>query len=170
VLVFTFVDTILGKGTLVSSNQGLCYFSFYHDLTGVKRWLSAHFPKNNGLTMAPVFPCLVDATRQLNEYLAGQRHDFTFPLDLKGTGFQIGAWQALLGVPYGATTTYSELAMAIGRPRAARAIGNAMRANPVPVFVPCHRVLPANNSLGGYGGGQELKRWLLQLEGVSVKC
>lgn len=110
----------------------------------------------------------VDLT-QLPEYLAGERTSFDLPLDLMGTPFQHRCWQALLEIPFGETCTYSELARAIGMAAgAARAVGRANGANPVPLIVPCHRVV-ASAGLGGYAGGLDLKRRLLGLEGVSVR-
>jgi len=104
------------------------------------------------------------AARQLEEYFAGRRRAFDLPLDLGGTDFQRRVWDALLGIPFGETRTYSELARAIGAPKAVRAVGAANGANPVAIIVPCHRVIASDGSLGGYGGGLELKRRLLALE------
>jgi methylated-DNA-[protein]-cysteine S-methyltransferase len=103
--------------------------------------------------------------QQLTEYFAGQRQTFTIPLNLKGTEFQLAVWNELLRVPYGDTITYAELARRIGRPAAIRAVGAANGANPIPVIVPCHRVIGSNGTLTGYGGGIERKQWLLALEG-----
>lgn len=102
---------------------------------------------------------------ELREYFAGRLREFTFPLAPKGTPFQLAVWNALLEIPYGATTSYSDLALRIGKPSAARAVGAANGANPIPVIIPCHRVIGANGSLTGYGGGIERKQWLLALEG-----
>jgi methylated-DNA-[protein]-cysteine S-methyltransferase len=102
---------------------------------------------------------------ELSEYFAGKRRTFTIPLAPKGTPFQLAVWNALLEIPYGATTSYSELAFRIGKPSAVRAVGAANGANPIPVIIPCHRVIGANGSLTGYGGGIERKQWLLALEG-----
>ncbi|MDI3316991.1 MAG: methylated-DNA--[protein]-cysteine S-methyltransferase [Bacillota bacterium] len=103
------------------------------------------------------------AAAQLQEYFSGRRQRFDLPLDLRGTPFQLQVWQELLRLPFGETVTYAQLAARVGRPRAARAVGGAMAANPVPLLVPCHRVV-AEAGLGGYGGGLELKRRLLRLE------
>ncbi len=106
------------------------------------------------------------AARQLDEYFAGQRREFELPLDLAGTSpFRQQVLQQLLQVPYGEVVTYGELALLCGMPRAARAVGGAMRANPLPVVIPCHRVLPCSGGLGGFGGRPELKRQLLEIEG-----
>ena len=102
--------------------------------------------------------------RELNDYLAGRLRRFTVPLDLQGTVFQREAWHHVLEIPYGCTQTYSEVATAMGRPHGARAVGAANGANPVPILVPCHRLVGASGDLTGYGGGIALKRWLLRLE------
>lgn len=104
-------------------------------------------------------------TRELSEYFAGKRRGFTFELAPKGTPFQLAVWNELLRIPYGSTISYAELARRIGRPSAVRAVGAANGANPIPVIIPCHRVIGANGTLTGYGGGLERKQWLLALEG-----
>ena len=103
--------------------------------------------------------------QQLSEYFAGKRQAFDLPLALHGTEFQLAVWNELLRVPYGETITYGELARRIGRPSAIRAVGAANGANPIPVIVPCHRVIGSNGTLTGYGGGIERKQWLLAHEG-----
>jgi methylated-DNA-[protein]-cysteine S-methyltransferase len=102
--------------------------------------------------------------RELVEYLAGARRKFDFPIDLRGTPFEMEVWTALQNIPYGSTVTYGELATRLGRPGAARAVGSANGRNPIPIVVPCHRVIAAGGKLGGYGGGLTLKRQLLDLE------
>jgi len=102
--------------------------------------------------------------RELNEYLEGRLRCFRGPLDLRGTAFQREVWSHVLEIPYGTTRAYSEVARAMGRPLAARAVGAANGANPVPILVPCHRLVGASGDPTGYGGGIALKRWLLQLE------
>ncbi len=101
---------------------------------------------------------------ELEEYFAGRRRRFDMPLDLRGTDFQKRCWQALLDIPYGETRTYAEIARAVGRPQAFRAVGMANHSNPVAIVVPCHRVIASNGTLCGYGGGLELKAKLLELE------
>jgi len=93
---------------------------------------------------------------------------FELPLDLRGTEFQRAVWQALLEIPYGETRSYAEIARQVGQPNAVRAVGAANGANPIPIVVPCHRVIGRDGSLTGYGGGLDKKVFLLQLEGVDV--
>jgi len=104
---------------------------------------------------------------ELEEYFAGRRRAFTFPLDLRGTDFQLACWRALLAIPYGETRTYADIARAIGKPRAFRAVGMANNRNPVAIVVPCHRVIASDGTLCGYGGGLDIKRKLLELEGAA---
>jgi O-6-methylguanine DNA methyltransferase len=103
---------------------------------------------------------------QLEEYFAGKRREFTFPLDLRGTEFQLACWRALLQIPYGETRTYADIARAVGRPQGFRAVGMANNRNPIAIVVPCHRVIASDGTLCGYGGGLDIKRTLLQLEGA----
>ncbi len=105
------------------------------------------------------------AVQQLEEYFAGQRKQFEVPLVLRGTSFQVSVWKALLQIPYGETRSYGDIARAIGRDRAVRAVGQANRANPIPVIIPCHRVVGSNGTLTGYAGDQvHLKQYLLEHE------
>ena len=110
---------------------------------------------------------LQEAMDQLRRYLAGTPLQFTCPLDLRGTPFQLAVWNALFRIPYGKTRSYTEIAREIGYPKAVRAVGAANGANPVAIIVPCHRVIGSNGALTGYGGGLPTKKWLLALEGVS---
>jgi O-6-methylguanine DNA methyltransferase len=103
---------------------------------------------------------------ELQEYFAGDRREFRFPLDLRGTDFQIACWRALLAIPYGETRTYADIARAVGRPQGFRAVGMANNRNPIAIVVPCHRVIASDGTLCGYGGGLDVKRKLLQLEGA----
>jgi len=105
-----------------------------------------------------------NAKAQLDEYFAGERSAFDLELDLRGSAFQRAVWDALLEIPYGETRSYGEIARRIGRPDRARAVGAANGSNPVSIVVPCHRVIGADGSLTGYGGGLERKRWLLEHE------
>lgn len=102
----------------------------------------------------------------LEEYFRGGRVTFDVPMDLRGTEFQMMVWGAISRVPYGGLSSYGRIAEEIGRPRAVRAVGNAVGANPLPIVIPCHRIIRADGGLGGYGGGRDLKLYLLALEGV----
>jgi methylated-DNA-[protein]-cysteine S-methyltransferase len=112
----------------------------------------------------PEHPILRKTVQQLDEYFAGSRPSFDLPLDLEGTRFQLAAWRSLTEIPFGATTTYGRQAAALGIPRAARAVGAANGANPVCIVLPCHRVVGADGSLTGFGGGLAVKQWLLDHE------
>lgn len=109
-------------------------------------------------------PLLAEGAGQLEEYFAGRRQRFDLPLTLKGTPFQQKVWRALLDIPYGQTRTYGDIARAVDCPRGFRAVGMANNRNPVPILVPCHRVVGADGALVGYAGGLELKAALLALE------
>lgn len=113
-------------------------------------------------------PLLDAAEAQLREYFAGERRTFDLPLAPHGTAFQQRVWAALRAIPYGETRTYGELAAAIDSPNASRAVGMANHRNPIPIIIPCHRVIGANGTLTGYAGGLEVKRKLLALEGINI--
>lgn len=111
-------------------------------------------------------PTLSAAARQLDEYFAGRRRSFELPLAAQGTDFQRQVWQALAEIPYGELRSYRDIARGIGRDKAVRAVGAANGRNPLPIVVPCHRVIGSNGTLTGFAGGLEVKRQLLQLEGA----
>ena len=104
--------------------------------------------------------------RELEEYFSAQRREFTLPLDLRGTDFQLACWRALLAIPYGETRSYASIARSVGKPKAFRAVGMANNRNPLAIVVPCHRVIASDGTLCGYGGGLDMKRKLLELEGA----
>jgi methylated-DNA-[protein]-cysteine S-methyltransferase len=107
---------------------------------------------------------LRDASQQLREYFKGKRQSFDLPLDARGTEFQKSVWAALRDIPYGQTRSYADIAIAIGKPTACRAVGSANNKNPIAILIPCHRVIGAGGGLAGYAGGLEIKRLLLELE------
>lgn len=109
-------------------------------------------------------PLLQEAKKQLEEYFAGNRREFDLPISLHGTDFQQKVWNALRAIPYGTTLSYGEVAAKIGNPKASRAVGGANNKNPIMIIVPCHRVIGANGSLVGFGGGLSAKEYLLALE------
>jgi methylated-DNA-[protein]-cysteine S-methyltransferase len=131
-------------------------------LTGV--WFHA----KGGLTEGRITGILGDTRRQLDEYFERKRTVFELPLAPSGTAFQLECWRALQEIPYGSTWTYAELASRIGRPDAVRAVGSANGANPIPIIIPCHRVIGSNGKLVGFGGGIETKQRLLELEGARL--
>lgn len=112
----------------------------------------------------PCTPLLEQCQRQLTDYFAGQLTVFDLPLCAVGTPFRMRVWAELQKIPYGETISYGELARRIGAPNACRAVGGANHHNPISIIIPCHRVISADGSLGGYGGGVEMKRWLLEME------
>jgi methylated-DNA-[protein]-cysteine S-methyltransferase len=113
-------------------------------------------------------PLLREAVRQLTAYFEGSLREFDLPLDMVGTEFQKRVWRELLHIPYGEICSYRDIAEAIGAPQAVRAVGAANGANPIPIVVPCHRVIGASGKLTGYGGGLPLKKRLLDLEGCNM--
>src|ERR1700687_1405506 len=144
----------VGPLTLVSSARGLVALEF-----GAAR---VKDPRHTGLVQSD--EKLAPYRRELEKYFAGKLRDFTVPLDLRGTDFQMRCWHALLKIPYGETRTYADQARAVGRPKAFRAVGSANHDNPIAIIVPCHRVIASDGTLGGYGGGLALKQQLLDLE------
>ena len=114
-------------------------------------------------------PLFEMARRQLEEYFAGYRQNFDLPLDPGGTDFQRRVWRTLLDIPYGKAISYKELAQRVDRPKGFQAVGQANGKNPLPILIPCHRVIAADGSLGGYSGGLDRKRFLLDLEGIPYK-
>ena len=113
-------------------------------------------------------PLLEAGKQQLLEYMAGQRKEFDLPLNPQGTPFQKKVWAALRAIPYGQTRSYQDIAQAVDCPRGFQAVGMANRSNPIPILIPCHRVIGADGSLGGYAGGLMMKQSLLHIEGVCL--
>lgn len=129
----------------------------------VRLWLPGPHP-DAAPAVEKETPLLNEAFRQLREYAEGKRKDFDLPLGPQGTAFLRKVWEELRRVPYGKTASYKEIAERIGRPGACRAVGQANHRNPIAIFIPCHRVIAADGTLGGYGGGLDMKRRLLDLE------
>ena len=168
----TIVRSPVGQLFLAASDRGLVALEFDARLPSQQtirpnprdlrverqKGASVHFEESQAAMRAYV--------RELEEYFAGERRQFSFPLDLRGTDCQLACWRALLAIPYGETRTYGDIARAIGRPRGFRAVGMANNRNPVAIVVPCHRVIASDGTLCGYGGGLDVKRRLLELEGA----
>ena len=129
--------------------------------TACEAWAKRWYPTAR---IVPDTERLRGVSGELNAYLAGDLRQFTLPVDLRGTAFQLAVWRGLQLIPYGETHSYAQLAAGIGRPRSVRAVGAANGANPVPIIVPCHRVIGSSGRLVGYGGGLDLKERLLALE------
>ena len=149
------VDSAVGPLFLAASNQGLVRLEFEARMQRLNPRTIQLRESESGLE-----PYL----RELHEYFDGERRQFSFPLDLRGTEFQLACWHALLRIPYGETCSYRDIARAIGHPQACRAVGMANNRNPIAIVVPCHRVIASSGSLCGYGGGLDLKRKLLDME------
>ncbi len=159
------VDTPIGVLHIVATPKGVAQVDFVSTKQG-----RAQSKKTSPTPAAKQARAhIANALRQIREYFSGRRSDFDLPLDLHGTPNQQMVWQGLLEIPYGKTLSYGELAEKIGAPRAARAVGTACGRNPVPVIVPCHRVIGSTGGLHGYGGGLWRKKLLLELEGVLPK-
>lgn len=157
-LYYSRMESTIGPLVIGVSEKGLALIEFDRgDFPKSKLSQSAYWEESPGKTSAVV--------EELDEYFEGKRREFTVPLDLHGTEFQKKCWQALLRIPYGKTRTYAQIAKTVGCPRGFRAVGMANHDNPVPIIVPCHRVLASDGTLGGYGGGLDVKRKLLELEG-----
>lgn len=158
-------ETPIGALLLATTPAGLCRVAFDPDPEEVQEQLARRFGARVLRSSRPLDP----VRRELDDYFEGRRREFDVRLDLRAVGeFARAVLAELARVPYGQTTTYGTLAERTGRPRAARAVGTVMNRNPVPIVLPCHRVVGSTGSLVGYGGGLERKEVLLRLEGVSL--
>jgi O-6-methylguanine DNA methyltransferase len=156
------IDSPIGALRFASSGRGLAFLELPHASgRGLAGWLGRCLP---GARCREDAAANRRAAEQVLEYLEGRRTAFDLPLDLRGTEFQLRVWAALRGIPYGETRSYQEVARALQRPRAVRAVGSANGANPLPLVIPCHRVVASDGKLGGYGGGLALKAKLLAME------
>jgi methylated-DNA-[protein]-cysteine S-methyltransferase len=151
---YAYCDGLLGKMLLVGDERGLRSINF----PASKRAEQLQTEWREDLAG------FAEAIRQLRAYFAGELTEFDLPLAFEGTEFQLRVWQSLRGIPYGETISYGQLATRLGNPKASRAVGLANGSNPIPIIVPCHRVIGSNGSLVGYGGGLENKKALLALE------
>lgn len=161
-------DSPIGPLFLAASGRGLVALEFDARLPGQQsiRPNPPHLrEEKKAFAFEDSAPLMRPYLDELEEYFAGDRREFGFPLDLRGTEFQLACWRALLAIPYGETRTYADIARAVGKPHAFRAVGMANNRNPIAVVVPCHRVIASDGTLCGYGGGLDVKRKLLELEG-----
>lgn len=155
---YTYIDTPVGRLTLIASDEGLAAIMWENDNPN-----RVH-PKAD--IRNDEHPVLQETTTQLQEYFSGQRNSFSVALDPIGTAFQKEVWNALSTIPYGETRSYLQIANQIGNPKAVRAVGAANGRNPISIIVPCHRVIGTSGALTGFAGGLETKAALLSLEGV----
>ncbi len=166
-VIFSYeINSPVGKLRLLSSEKGLCYIGLSRQSDGgienfIKKWFPDAIIRNGGAVNK-------EAARQIKAYFNGRLRKFTVKLDLHVKGFYGKVLQKVRAIPYGKTRTYGEIAAALGNPGAARAVGGANRSNPIPIIIPCHRVVAANG-LGGYSGGPDIKAKLLEHEGVYLK-
>jgi methylated-DNA-[protein]-cysteine S-methyltransferase len=153
--VFTEVESPIGPLTVVAERGAV---------VAIEMRPAARSAAAEGAARVDEDGTLTEARRQLDAYFAGDLRSFSLPLEPRGTPFQLSVWRTLERIPYGDTASYGDIAAAIGAPRASRAVGAANGANPIPIVVPCHRVIGRDGTLTGYGGGLERKRTLLALE------
>ncbi|MFP6807055.1 MAG: methylated-DNA--[protein]-cysteine S-methyltransferase [Pseudomonadales bacterium] len=151
---YRYISTPIGELLLAGKDKGLVYIGFPNGKGKVK-------PEGDWIEKSDCFP---EASKQLHEYFRGERRMFNLKLAPHGTPFQLEVLDALLKVPYGQTCTYGDIASSIGRAKAVRAVGAANGRNPLPIVIPCHRVIGASGSLTGFGGGLDVKKFLLNLE------
>jgi O-6-methylguanine DNA methyltransferase len=165
----TTITSAIGPLFLAASLQGLVALEFDARLPGQQsiRPNPRDFrDEKKGFTFEESARAMKPYLIELQEYFASERREFSFPLDLRGTDFQLACWRALLAIPYGETRSYADIARAVGKPNAFRAVGMANNRNPIAIVVPCHRVIASDGGLCGYGGGLDVKRKLLELEGA----
>jgi O-6-methylguanine DNA methyltransferase len=168
ILVTTRFASPIGPLRLIASDRGTLWLRLprvnnKESLVEAKRWSEKHFP-GAVLRQDTQADCLREARSQLLEYLNGERTSFSISLDLRCTLFQRAVYEILESIPYASVLSYGQVAAKLGKPAASRAVGNACGANPLALFIPCHRVVASNGGLGGFGGGLPLKRKLLALE------
>lgn len=157
-------DSGLGVIGIASTEKGVCKIALpAESREGFFEWLRTHFGPQNVIEDKSKNEGVL---AELESYLAGELREFRSPLDPQGTEFQMKVWREVRAIPYGTTRSYQDIAERIGHPRAYRAVGTANGANPIPIIVPCHRVIGQNGSLTGYGGGLAMKERLLRLEGA----
>ncbi|AVX30124.1 MULTISPECIES: methylated-DNA--[protein]-cysteine S-methyltransferase [unclassified Carboxydocella] len=155
----------IGPLVLVSTEKGLCRLVLPGEgQATLLNWLNRKWTEE--IVVERNLKVHQQAIEQLGAYFAGELQQFDLPLDVSGSPFQLQVWQELQKIPYGETRTYQEIATNIGKPRAVRAVGQANNRNPIPVIIPCHRVIGKSGALVGYGGGLEVKLYLLGLEGA----
>lgn len=159
-IYYTIIDSIIGKIKIAFSKKGIVRLSFPNE--SIEKFIN--ILNNNYNNIVKVDHSPIDYEDKIDKYLKGELKEFNIPVILKGTEFQIQVWDELRKIPYGETRTYKEIAIAIQRKKAYRAIGQACNKNPIPLIVPCHRVIGSSGALIGFGGGIKLKERLLRME------
>ncbi|ADU29620.1 methylated-DNA--[protein]-cysteine S-methyltransferase [Evansella cellulosilytica] len=168
-IYYSEMNSPIGILTIGSSSLGICFIYFgsiKRTCSNIETWLKKRFVNAE---LVEDGEKLATAIQQLDEYFKGERTDFDLPLDLIGTKFQTLVWNKVKDVAYGTTKSYKQIAAEIGSPKAVRAIGGANNQNPIPIIIPCHRVIGSNGSMVGYGGGLDKKEFLLRHEGAIQK-
>ncbi|MFW6115465.1 MAG: methylated-DNA--[protein]-cysteine S-methyltransferase [Chloroflexota bacterium] len=161
-VVYARLDSPVGRVWVAATEMGVCKISLGSEHSGAfLTWLSQHIGPGQAYEDAEL---MTVAMAQLEEYFSGTRRAFDLPLDVHGTTFQRAVWSQVSRIPYGATASYGDIAQLVGKPKASRAVGAALGANPLPIVVPCHRVIGSDGSLVGFGAGLETKETLLQME------
>lgn len=153
---YSYMESPIGRIMLARDSRGLARIEF--ESNGERARPDRSWVEDDA--------AFADVQTQLGEYFGGRRRGFTIELAPQGTPFQLAVWRALLEIPYGTTSTYRAIAERIGRPNATRAVGTANGSNPLPIVIPCHRVIGSDGSLTGYGGGTRIKQALLEIEGI----
>ncbi len=167
-IVYGCLDTPIGQMLAAASPEGLCRLCLPGETRdGFFEWINKNY--SQAVVAEGSNDVIQSAEEQMGEYFKGSRKVFALELDLKGTVFQRSVWQILLQIPYGSTMSYKEVAAALDNPAAVRAVGQANNRNPIPIIVPCHRVIGHDGKLVGYGGGLDIKSDLLALEGIKVR-
>jgi O-6-methylguanine DNA methyltransferase len=161
-IYYTGLETPMGIMWAAASENGLVQFQISGNKEGLMKELRGHI-KAEYIEDSSKFK---ELKAQLDQYFQGEKLIFKVPLDMRGTSFQVDVWKAIYSIPNGKLSSYGRIAKQIGRPKAVRAVGNAVGDNPMSLIVPCHRVVASDGGLGGFGGGLELKRRLLVYEGI----
>lgn len=165
-IAYARLESQIGTVWVASTEEGICKVSLGRGRSGAFfSWLSEHIGPREPREEPDV---MAFALSQLHEYFSGARQTFDLPLDVRGTTFQRAVWSQVVRIPYGATATYGDIAQLVGKPKASRAVGRAVGANPLPVVIPCHRVIGAQGALTGFGAGLNIKEALLRLEGADL--
>lgn len=162
-ILFSHLENPLGPMIAGATDNGVCFLE-WHDRGGLERIMERVTKRYRRSLAEGTNRHLAQLEQEMLEYFIGKRRQFAIAIDVTGTEFEQNTWSQLLKIPYGETRSYSQIGMALGKPKARRAVGRANGANYLAIVIPCHRVIEANGNLRGYGGGVWRKKWLLELE------